>query len=179
MSRRVLQVEDLYRGKLRAQRDTLELESGVIIKHETVVHPGAVVLLPVTDSGELMLIKQYRHSVSSTLIEAPAGTLESGEEIEKCAYRELTEEIGMGARELLFMGSFYPAPGFCDEKQQFFFARGLFVEQGTPDIDEEIEVLKMKLEDFDRMVLSGEITDTKTIAIVTVARLKKLIPHFI
>lgn len=162
-----------YRGKSwDVVEDEFELPSGGRHNHLTVMHPGAVVVLPVEDDGRIVLIEQYRYSLGRTILEAPAGTLGQGENPQACAERELKEEIGRKARDISSLGQLTPAPGFCDEIQHCFLARGLTDDKGAPDDDEIIHTVTMTIADVEQAIASGVISDAKTIAIFYRARLK-------
>lgn len=172
---RIVNSEILYQGKLTAVRDTLELPNGNLHLHETIEHPGAVVILPVTASGTVLFVRQYRHSLRQTILELPAGTLERGEAPDVCAARELTEEIGMAPGELIPLGVLYPAPGFCSEVQYLFFARDLRPHKATPDEDEAITTVELTGEEIDNHIVSGLLSDAKSLALVLRARLENLL----
>jgi ADP-ribose pyrophosphatase len=131
---------------------------------DIVLHPGAVVILPVTADGKLILVRQWRRAVGKILIELPAGTLEKGEAIAVCAQRELQEETGFKSHELIALGGFYSAPGFCSEYLHFFVALQLEHAPLQPDGDEAIDLLSVTLDEAWQMIRSGEICDSKTIA---------------
>lgn len=165
-----------YRGKSwDVVEDEFELPSGGKHSHLTVMHPGAVVVLPVEEDGRIVLIEQYRYSLGRTILEAPAGTLGHGESPKACVERELKEEIGRKAREIVPLGQLTPAPGFCDEIQHCFLARGLGEDTGQPDEDEIIHVVAMSTGDVEQAIAAGVISDAKTIAIFYRAKLKGLI----
>jgi ADP-ribose pyrophosphatase len=149
--------------------------TGRITHHLTVRHPGAVVLLPRQEDGSLLLIKQYRHSVRQKLFELPAGTLEPGEEPLACAQRELAEETGYVATTWQDLGQLHPAPGFCSEVQHCFFATGLSACQAAPDEDEIIEVVPMSATQVEQAIRDGSMTDAKSIALYTRAKLRGLL----
>lgn len=172
---RIVNSEVLYQGRLRAVRDTLELPNGHRHQHETIEHPGAVVILPVTASGTVVFVRQYRHSLRQTILELPAGTLERGEAPAVCAARELAEEIGMAPGELIPLGTLYPAPGFCTEVQHLFFARDLRPEKATPDEDEVITTVELSPSEIDSQIVSGMLNDAKSLALVLRARLENLL----
>ena len=87
--------EYIYQGRVVKLRiDTVETPDGRTVKREVVEHKGAVAVVPCLDSNTILLIRQYRQAVGESLLEIPAGTLESGENIESCAARELEEEVG-------------------------------------------------------------------------------------
>ena len=123
----------------------LTLPSGVEQNLWVVEHPGAVAIAPVTERGELLLVRQYRHAAREVLIEVPAGRLERGEAPLAAARRELAEETGASARRWRELVSFLPAPGFCSERIVLFEARELeFPAPGArPDADEDLEVLSL------------------------------------
>ena len=169
---KVLQSKELYTGKLRGVREIIENPDWKTFMHETIQHPGAVVVLPLDDGGDILCVSQYRHSVREVLLEFPAGTLEQGEEPAVCAQRELREEIGYGARELISLGTIYPAPGFCSELQHLFFARGLFEASAQCDEDEDITVVRIGIDEFELAVREGSMQDAKSIALYMRARIE-------
>jgi ADP-ribose pyrophosphatase len=172
---KILRTEVLYQGKLRGVRDTLQNDEGKTFLHETIEHPGAVVILPVMDDGRIVCISQYRHSIRREFLELPAGTLEKDESPAVCAGREIQEEIGMAAREIVSLGTLYPAPGFCNEVQHLFVARGLYDSPAQPDEDEQISPVFMTAQEFEQAVVSGALSDAKSIALYMRARLQGLL----
>ena len=151
--------------------DQVEYPSGKNSTHYTVKHPGAVVVIPQMDDGDLLIIEQYRHSLGRSILELPAGTLEVGEPALACAKREIVEEIGHRARNWLELGCLFPAPGFCDEVQHLFLARGLSEARADGDEDEIIDVHKVSLAEIDKLIKSGEFSDAKSLAALMRARL--------
>lgn len=168
---KIISREVLYQGRLRGIRELVENKRGVRYTHETIEHPGAVVVLPLAAQGEVVMVSQYRRSIDSVVLELPAGTLEEGEPPLECAQREIQEEIGFAAREVVSLGTIFPAPGFCNELQHLFVARDLFPQSAQPDEDEEISVVTLSVAQFEQRVASGEINDAKTIALFFKARL--------
>jgi ADP-ribose pyrophosphatase len=160
------------------RRDEVSFPSGVKAQRDVVQHPGAVVILPVHQQNKsLVMIKQYRHAVGESIYEFPAGTLEECEDPVLCAKREITEEIGYGAEEMIPMGTLLPAPGFCNELQHLFLARGLFPESTEGDEDEIIEVEEISLLDFEELIVSNRMLDAKSIAIYARAKLMGLLDN--
>jgi ADP-ribose pyrophosphatase len=156
---------EVYRGRTIALRcDTLKKADGSLKKWDIVVHPGAVVLIPITDKGEIILVKQWRRAIEKRIIELPAGTLESGEPPEVCAQRELQEETGFRANQIIPLGGFYTTPGFCTEYLHLFIALDLEADPLPADDDEGIDLLFTPLEKAEKMIEKGEICDAKTIA---------------
>jgi ADP-ribose pyrophosphatase len=148
--------------------------SGRQAAREVCLHRGAVIILPVTDSGDIVLIRNRRHTVFDELLELPAGTLEyaaeSGspgdptEDPAACAARELTEETGYRAREIIPFGWFYTSPGILTEKMYVFIARGLT--QGDQDLEDN-EQIRVELASPQRvldLIRENIIVDAKTIA---------------
>jgi len=172
---KVISSEVLYQGRLRGIRELVENDRGVRYFHETIEHPGAVVVLPLTASGEIVCVSQYRRSIGALVLELPAGTLEKDEPPLECAKREIQEEIGFAAREMIELGTLIPAPGFCNEVQHLFVARDLFPQSAEQDEDEEINVVTMTSAIFEASVASGAINDAKTIALFFRARLAGLV----
>ena len=144
--------------------EDVTLPSGVTTKLDVVRHPGASAILPL-DGDCVLLIRQYRHCAAGWLWEVPAGTLNPGESLEACARRELTEEAGVVADELVHVGHTFTAPGFCDEKIHLWVARGLRPAPTHRDEDEVItDVKRVPYDDAVGMVERGEIVDAKSIA---------------
>lgn len=137
-------------------------------EHEVTVvrHAPSVVLVPLTDDGRVILIRQYRASVDRELWELPAGSLNPGETPEEGAARECEEEIRLVPRSLERVRGLYPAPGFCDEELIFFLASNL--EQPAPsssrrpDDDEDIQPRAVTIAEAKAMVARGDIVDLKT-----------------
>jgi len=130
------------------------------------VHPGAVVILPILSDGRIVLIRQHRIAVEENLIELPAGTIEPGEEPIVTARRELMEETGYRANDLIPVLKFYTSPGFVKEEMRLFKATKLTAGPMSLDEDEKIEPLLVTLPQAMKMVLSGEIRDAKTIVAI-------------
>lgn len=172
---KIIKTEVLYEGRLRGVRYYLENGRGKRYTHETIEHPGAVVILPVQSDGLLVCVSQYRHSIGQEIVELPAGTLEKDELPLECAKRELNEEIGMAARDMVPLGTLYPAPGFCSELQHLFVARDLIPQSATPDEDEDISLVKMSVSEFEEAIRVGTLNDAKSIALFTRARLLGLL----
>jgi ADP-ribose pyrophosphatase len=171
-----LRTQTVFVGRvIKVVDELIRLATGKLIHHITVQHPGAVVCLPARADGTLLAIRQYRHSVRQTLLEFPAGTLAAGEAPLTCAQRELAEEIGQQAGRWEFLGELHPAPGFCDEIQYCFFATDLSPCPLAPDEDEMIEVVAMEWEEIEQAIRDGSMTDGKSIALYTRAKLRGLV----
>lgn len=152
--------------------EQVELPNGNVIVHTTIAHPGAAVILPIDDNGHIVLINQYRPSLKKWLLELPAGTLENDEPIEACAARELEEETGYSAKLIHPLGQVTPLAGFCDEIQYLFVAKEITkTARYQCDDDEVIEVIHLPLAQVEQMIINGEITDAKSIACLSKAKL--------
>ena len=154
----------LYDGKVvTLYKDTVELPDGNSAIREYVKHIGAVCVVPVTDDGEVILERQYRYAVGEILVEIPAGKLDfPGENWEEAARRELREETGAEARELIDLGDYYGSPAIMGERIRMFLARGLTFTDQHLDEDEFLEVFRMPLDEAVRQIMAGEIPDGKT-----------------
>ncbi|MBE6701387.1 MAG: NUDIX hydrolase [Ruminococcaceae bacterium] len=147
--------------------DTVELENGAIATRDVVRHKGAACVAPLTENNELIFVKQFRYPLGKELLELPAGKLDTyDEDPYLCAVRELKEETGCEAEKIEFMGSFISTAGFCDENIRLYMATGLREGSSNPDEDEFLDVVKIPLKEAVDLVLSGEITDGKTQALV-------------
>jgi ADP-ribose pyrophosphatase len=169
--------ERVFEGRIvRLEIDRVRLAGGVESSREVVRHRGAAVILPILDDGRLLFVRQFRYPVDSILLELPAGTLEAGEPPRDCAERELVEETGHAAGELLDLGSFFSAPGFTDEILHAFAAVKLTPASGPgPDPDEVVEVEALTVAEAFERVANGEIRDAKTLASLLLARLQGVI----
>ncbi|MDA9558127.1 NUDIX hydrolase [Vibrio sp.] len=152
--------------------EEVTLPSGKDIIHTSILHPGAAVILPIDEDGNIILIHQYRPSLHKWILELPAGTIEKNETPSDCAKRELLEETGIKAEHLFPLGQATPLAGFCDEIQYLFVAKTLTeTHQTQHEEDEVIEVVKLKPKELETYIIDGRITDTKTIACLSKAKL--------
>ncbi len=166
--------ERIYEGLgINLRKDLVLLPSGKRFDREVVEHPGCVAAVPLLDEDTLVLVRQYRHPVSKILLEIPAGTLRSGEDIEDCIRRELIEEIGYRPGRLERLLTLYLAPGYSSETAHIYLATDL-VEVGVePDEDEFIEVVRLPVSEIPRLVSESKIKDAKTICGVLTYLLKR------
>lgn len=172
----VIESHTVYEGKtIRVIEEKVQRTETATYTHVTVKHPGAVVILPQDNDGGLFVLEQYRHSIKGPLFEFPAGTLNPNEIPAHCARRELEEEIGKKASEFHDLGFLYPAPGFCDEKQYLFFAKGLIDGKVNLDEDEILNAKKFTVLEVEEAIREGRIVDAKSIAIFFRAKLKNLL----
>ena len=163
------QIRKVFEGRVfSVVVESITTRKGGKMDVEIVRHPGSVVLIPMTDAGEIVLVRQYRHAIGRSAWELPAGTLKPNEDPKTAAARECHEEIGLVPSTLEALGSFYPTPGYCDEEMNFYKATGLRAPRGDEkaeqDEDEDIEQGAFSVERVRSMIRSGEIIDLKTAA---------------
>jgi ADP-ribose pyrophosphatase len=159
--------EEKYKGVIvRVRLDHAELCDGRIVRREVVEHPGGVCILPVDGEGNCTMVRQFRYPFGRMMLEAPAGKLEYGEDPLDCAVRELSEETGYTADELIDLGAMCTSPGFSTEVLHMYLALGLHPGKTHPDEGEFLNQEKIPLKTLVDMVMQGEIDDGKTIAVV-------------
>ena len=146
--------------------EDVSLPNGARIEMEIIRHPGAAAIAALTDTQEILMLRQYRHAVGDYWWEIPAGTLNSSEHPLGCAKRELAEETGYAAQEWDSLGAVTPVPGYSDERIHLFMAEGLTQADPHLDFDEIIEVHPLPLDQVAAMIVEGQIEDAKTIAAV-------------
>lgn len=160
-----IESECVFHGVLLdVRRDRVRLPDGRETVREYIRHPGAVVVLAVTDSGRVVLERQFRYPLGRVFIELPAGKIDPGEDILRCAQRELQEETGYTARQWTHVGAMDLCIGYSDERIEVFLARGLEQVGGALDDEEFLEVFEMGADEAEASVHRGEITDAKTIS---------------
>ena len=147
--------------------DQVMMPGGRAVAREVVEHPGSVVVVPLHDDGSVTMIDQYRHPLGRRLRELPAGLLDvPGEDPVMTARRELLEEVGYTAWDWSVLVDLVPSPGFSDESQRVFLARGLTQADRPPGTDEEadLKVVRLPLAEAVRQVLTGEIVNGPAVA---------------
>lgn len=156
--------EELLQGNfLRVLRDTVKLPNGQLATREFVVHPGAVMIVPMLDDGRLVMERQYRYPVQQVILEFPAGKLDTGESVFDCARRELLEETGYSATEWARAGLLHPTISYSTEFIDIWFARGLTLGQRKLDEGEFLDVVLVSPAELLQSCFSGFITDAKTL----------------
>lgn len=156
----------LFQGKIvTLRRDHARLENGTIADREVVEHPGGVGVLALEEDGSTYLVRQFRYPFRMVTWELPAGKLDSGEEPAVAARRELSEEIGCEAGELVYLGGLLASPGFCTEVLHMFLARDLRHGAQHLDQDEFLDVERLAFRQLVERVTAGGLLDAKTVAI--------------
>jgi ADP-ribose pyrophosphatase len=174
LTERTVASETLFEGHIvRLKLDKAELLNGRIATREVVEHPGGVAVLAMDEDGLVTLVRQYRYPFHEVVTELPAGKLEYGEDPALAARRELEEEVGVQADELHYLGCLYSSPGFCNERLHMYLARGLHQGESHPDEGEFLERMELPFGALVEQIMTGEITDAKTVA--TVLKVKVLL----
>lgn len=156
--------EQVFRGRLLdVRRDTVTLPGGDSATREYIVHPGAVMVVPLLDDGRLVLERQFRYPVGQVLIEFPAGKIDPGETVLRCAQRELAEETGYRATEWARAGVIHNACAYSTEGIELWFARGLSLGDRQLDHGEHIDLLLLSEAELDALAARGQVTDAKTL----------------
>lgn len=168
-----LDSELVFSGRLlQVCRDRVRLPDGNEAIREYIKHPGAVVIVPFLDSGELLFERQFRYPLGRSFWELPAGKIDAGESIEATAVRELYEETGYEAGSWQHLGTMHPCIGYSDERIEVFLARGLRqISAPVLDDGEFLEIYPLALEQIRERIRIGEITDAKTITALHLAQL--------
>ena len=136
---------------------------GITANREIVCHPGSVVVLPELPDGRLMLVRQFRYAARRWLWELVAGGIDPGETVLEAARRELEEETGYRARTFRLLFTFFPSPGFVNEKMHLFEARGLTRTKARPEADERIRLGRFTEAQLRRLLRARKIEDGKTL----------------
>lgn len=168
LTEKTLESTTIFEGKIMTiLLDKALLPNGSEAPREVCLHPGGVAVLPLEEDGTVSLVRQYRYPLHRLMLELPAGKLDHGsEQVEMAARRELSEETGLEAGEMIYLGKIYVSPGFCTEELHMYLARNLKQAESHPDEDEFLDVVKMPFEQLLDQVMSGEIDDAKTVAAV-------------
>ncbi|MFN4116575.1 MAG: NUDIX domain-containing protein [Inhella sp.] len=154
----------VYRGQfLQVRSERVRLPDGGQANREFIVHPGAVMIVPLLDDGSLLLERQYRHPMGRVMLEFPAGKLDAGEDPLSCAQRELQEETGYRADQWAHAGVLHNAIAYSTEGIEIFFARGLQAGERALDEGEFLDLTSVSQEALDAACARGEVTDAKTL----------------
>ncbi len=160
---KMISSQEVYNCKLfRVTEDEAE-DEGFHLKRSIVRHRGSAVMMAVDENDRVLLVRQFRLPASKNLWELPAGKVDEGETVDQTAQRELIEETGYRAQNWKALTSFFPSPGYVEEKMTIFLATGLTEGEAQPMDDERIEKRWFTRDEIDRMIRSGEIEDGKTL----------------
>lgn len=154
----------VYSGHfLQLRRDRVRLPDGAEAAREYVVHPGAVMIVPILPDGRLVMERQYRYPVRQTMIEFPAGKLDAGEGGLACAQRELWEETGYKAGRWARAGIMHPVIGYATEVIEVWFADELTLGERHLDQGEFLDVFSATQQELEDWMRDGQLTDAKTV----------------
>ncbi|MFF2752634.1 NUDIX hydrolase [Psychrobacillus sp. NPDC058041] len=154
-----------YSGRvITLQVDEVLLPNGKTSNREIVKHPGAVAIIAITEDNKIILVEQYRKALERSIIEIPAGKIESGELPEVTARRELEEETGYTTKNLQYIQTFATSPGFADEIIHLYFAKNIekMTEKASLDEDEFVELMYVSIEEMKTLIEENRIYDAKT-----------------
>ena len=157
-----------YEGTvIKVYKDHMKFANGNTAEWDFIHHDGAAAVLPVTEDGKILMVRQYRNALDRYTLEIPAGKLDSPDEAKiDCAYRELEEETGYRCDHLEYLMSVNTTIAFCDEALDIFLARDLKKTHQHLDPDEEIEIEAWELSDLLKRIYAGELTDGKTVSAI-------------
>ena len=159
--------QELLRGHfLHAFRDTVRLPNQALATREYIIHPGAVMVIPLLDTPaglQVVLERQYRYPVAQVMIEFPAGKRDAGEDGWLCAQRELWEETGYTTRQWARAGVLHPVIAYSTEVIEIWFAKGLSLGTRQLDAEEFLDVFTATPSDLMTWCREGQVTDAKTL----------------
>ena len=151
---------------LKIYEDTV-IANGHEAHWDFIHHDGAAAVVPVTDDGKLLMVRQFRNALNRETLEIPAGKLDDPNEPKiECAYRELEEETGYRCEKLEYLMSMNTTVAFCDEAIDIFVARNLIPSHQHLHEDEVIFVEEWDIADLEELIYSGKMTDAKTVAAI-------------
>lgn len=158
--------ELVYKGAIiDIYRDKVQSPDGIVQDYDFIGHKGAAAVMPITDDGKILMVRQYRNALDRFTLEIPAGGLNGKDEPGIiCAARELEEETGYRSDDLEHLISVNTTIAFCNEKIDIYVARNLQTAKQHLDEGEFVEVEAYTIEELVHMVYSGEIMDAKTVA---------------
>ena len=160
-----LATQEIYSGRaVNLYLDTVEKPSGKKTTREVVEHSDCIAVVVLDDQDNVLLVRQFRYAIGKFLLEIPAGGIDPGEEPVDCVRRELQEEIGYFPHKIEMLGGFYSIPGYGTEYLYCFLASNLVPSRLIAEDTEGIEVVTIPPEQIPKLIASGEICDTKSIA---------------
>ncbi len=160
---KITSTKEVYKCDLfRVTEDHAEDRTGWKMKRSVVRHHGSAVMMAVDAKNRVLLVRQYRLPANQFLWELPAGKLDEGETALQAAKRELIEETGVRAKAWKKLTTFFPSPGYVEEKMTIFLATDLTQGEAEPMEDERIETRWFTKKEFRDLITSNKILDAKT-----------------
>lgn len=160
---------------MKARLDQVRLPNGKPAEREVCEHVGGVGVLPIDADGNIILVRQFRYPYNEVMLEIPAGKMDhDAEQAQECGARELREETGYIAGEMISLGVVYPSPGFLTETVHLYAARLLQFDAVCLDEDEFVETILMPIAELEEKIVNNEVRDAKTIVAMYRAKLKLL-----
>ena len=167
---KILKHEQLLKAHVfDIEKVLIELPDGRQRYYDLVQHCPAVVIIPVTDDGNILFVRQDRIGAEKELLELPAGLINDGEDPDPAAERELREETGYEG-DLTRLGGFYASAGYCSEYLNIYLARNLRSNPLPQDDDEFLSCVSISVDEAYRSAENGEMEDSKTIAALMMAQ---------
>lgn len=157
-------------SRVLVRQEVIRLDDGTESIRDVIYHPNSVVIVPIDQDKNVVMVRQFRKAAGMKLLELPAGVVEGDFSLIDAARRELREETGQNAERLVLLGDFFAAPGTLTERLYAFYADALYDDPLPADDDERINIEKFPLQIVKDMILSGEIIDGKTIAALFLAQ---------
>ena len=162
--------EMIYKGAiLNLRKDKVEVVGNKVSYREIIEHNGGVTIAAITDDNKIVLVKQFRKAAKQAILEVPAGKRDGDDDLLETAIRELKEETGYTAKETKFLTKFYASVGYSEEVIYAYLCTGLTPGETQFDDNEAIDVLEYDLDEVHKMIINGEIEDSKTIITVLMA----------
>lgn len=163
LTEKQLSTRNVFDGRLlHVREDQVMLPNGKTATREYIAHPGAVVVVPVLDNGDILMVRQFRYPLKRDFYELPAGKIDPGEETLVCGQRELLEETGYAAKTWQLLTTIHPCIGYSDERILIYLAQGLSEHGHRRDEDEFLENVRLPLATAMEWVRDGRISDVKT-----------------
>jgi ADP-ribose pyrophosphatase len=155
----------LYDGRaVKFRIDTVQMPDGQQTTCEIVEHADCIAVIAIDDKNNILLVNQFRKAVEKELLEIPAGGIDPGEDIKTAVKREMQEETGYLPKKLVRLGGFYSSPGYCTEFLYLYLATNLVPSRLVAEDTEGIKVVRVPVSQIHKMLASGKICDSKSIA---------------
>lgn len=155
-----------FKGKIiDFYQDTMEIDGDHTVVWDFIKHKGAAAVVPVTEDGKILMVRQYRNALERYTLEIPAGALDAEDEPGlTCASRELEEETGYRSEHLEWLITLRTTVAFCNERIEVYVAKDLIPSRQHLDEDEFIDLKAYSLDELKEKIFRGEIEDAKTVA---------------